>query len=113
MAEKDKNREFDRFYHMMVPYKNYLCIYGGTSNAGGLVKRAYRPVHCEIYLYDLMKNKWEEVKPKNLDRVALSRRNHCGINIGDWLVVYGGLNTCTKYLDDLQAFNFAKLEWKK
>ena len=90
----------------MVPYKNYLCIYGGTSDTGGLVNRAYRPVHCEIFFYDLMTNKWQEVVPKNLNRVESSRRNHCGAILGDWLIVYGGLNTCANYLSDCQAFNF-------
>ena len=47
------NKDPDRSYHLMVPYKNYLVIYGGTSDTGGLVNRAYRPVHCEIYFYDL------------------------------------------------------------
>ena len=97
----------------MVPYKNYLCIYGGTSDTGGLVNRAYRPVHCEIFFYDLMTNKWQEVVPKNLNRVESSRRNHCGAILGDWLIVYGGLNTCANYLSDCQAFNFQTLEWVK
>ena len=90
-----------------------MCVYGGTSDTGGLVNRAYRPVHCEIYLYDLTKNTWDEVKPKALNRVDTSRRNHCGATLGDWLIVYGGLNTCANYLDDLQVFNFATHEWKK
>ena len=104
LADMKKDPELDihnRFYHLMVPYKNYLCIFGGTSNSGGLVNRAYRPVHCEIFLYDLMTNKWEEVKPTKLNRVEVSRRNHCGVNIGDRIIVYGGLNTCTQYLQDL------------
>ena len=76
------NKDPDRSYHIMVPYKHYLCIYGGTSDTGGLVHRAYRPVHCEIYLYDLHSNKWEEIIPKNLNRVETSRRNHCGSILG-------------------------------
>lgn len=103
----------DRFYHTMMPYRNYLCVYGGTSDTGGLVNRAYRPVHSEIYLYDLSSNQWEEIRPKNLNRVDTSRRNHCGDILGDWLIVYGGLNTCANYLNDLQVFNFSTLEWKK
>jgi len=96
----------------MVAYKNYLVIYGGQSNNGGLCSRSYRPVHSEILLYDLMTNKWEEVVPKNLNRVEASRRNHCGVILGDWMIVYGGLNTSVTYLDDLQGFNFALGEWK-
>lgn len=103
----------ERFYHLMVPYKNSVVIYGGQSSDGGLASRAYRPVHCEIFLYDFKTNKLEEVQVKNLNRVDTSRRNHCGAMLGDWLIVYGGLNTCVNYLDDLQAFNFLKLEWTK
>jgi len=85
----------------MVAYKHYLLIYGGQSHSGGLANRAYRPVHCEIFLYDLITNRWEEIQPKTLNRVEASRRNHCGAILGDWLIVYGGLNTCVNYLDDL------------
>ena len=111
--EGENKNDPDRSYHIMVPYKNYLCVYGGTSDTGGLVNRAYRPVHCEIFLYDLLKNKWEEIVPRNLNRVESSRRNHCGAILGDWLIVYGGLNTCANYLSDCQAFNFESLEWVK
>ena len=109
----EMKKDHGRFYHLMVAYKHYLCVYGGQSDTGGLVKRAYRPVHCEIFLFDLHKNRWEEVCPKNLNRVETSRRNHCGAVLGDWLVVYGGLNTCVNYLDDLQGFSFLTKEWKR
>ena len=45
----------------MLPYKNYLCVYGGQSNTGGHAHRGYRPVQSEIFLYDLLKNRWSEV----------------------------------------------------
>ena len=103
----------DRFYHLMLPYKKYLVVHGGTSDTGGLVNRAYRPCHSETYLYDLTTNTWEELRPKSINRIEASRRNHCGAILGDWLIVYGGLNTCATYLDDLQVFNFNTLHWKK
>ena len=106
-TEKDEfTKDNSRFYHLMLPYKHYLLVYGGQSNAGGLANRAFRPVHCEIFLYDLHSHRWQELIPKNQNRVIESRRNHCGAILGEWLIVYGGLNTCLNYLDDLQAFNF-------
>ena len=65
-----------------------------------------------MYLYDIQTGKWDDIKPKNLNRVEASRRNHCGAVLNDWLIVYGGLNTCVNYLDDLHCFNFKSLEWR-
>lgn len=78
-----------------------------------MAARGYRPVHCEIFLYDLLSNKWEEIEPKVINRTEASRRNHCGAIIGDWLVVYGGLDPGVNYQNDTLAFNFITLEWQK
>ena len=95
----------------MLPYKHYLCVHGGQSNTGGHAHRGYRPVQCEIFLYDLLKNEWSEVKPPEFNRIKASRRNHCGGIFNQFLLVYGGVNTCVQYLDDLQVFNFETLTW--
>ena len=60
-SEAEQKLEDGRFYHLMLPYKNYLCVYGGQSNTGGHAHRGYRPVQSEIFLYDLLKNRWSEV----------------------------------------------------
>jgi len=51
----------DRFYHLMVPYKHFLVVYGGQNQDVGLAKNAYRSVHCEIFMYDLNSRLWQEV----------------------------------------------------
>ena len=94
LTEAEQKLEQGRFYHLMLPYKNYLCVYGGQSNTGGHAHRGYRPVQCEIFLYDLLKNRWSEVKPKEFNRPKASRRNHCGAILGQFLIIYGGVNTC-------------------
>ena len=70
-------------------------------------------MNCDIFMFDLTTQQWHDVKVKDLNRVNTSRRNHCGALIGDWMIVYGGLNTCVQYLDDLQAFNFITLTWSQ
>jgi hypothetical protein len=36
----------------------------------------------------------------------------CGAILGDWMIVYGGLDAGVHYLNDVQAFNFKLREWK-
>ena len=48
-----------------------------------------------------------------MNRALATRRNHCGTILGDWMLVYGGLNSCVQYLDDLQAFNFLTSQWRQ
>ena len=110
-SEAEQKLENGRFYHLMLPYKNYLCVYGGQSNTGGHAHRGYRPVQCEIFLYDLLRNRWSELKPSEFNRIKASRRNHCGAILNQFLLVYGGVNTCVQYQDDLQVFNFETLAW--
>ena len=109
--EEEKSLCRHRFYHLSLSYKNYLVIYGGQSSSSGAAARNVRPVHCDIFMFDLTTHQWHDVKVKDLNRVNTSRRNHCGALLGDWMIVYGGLNTCVQYLDDLQAFNFITLTW--
>lgn len=78
----------------MLAYKNYLVIYGGQSNSAAGNSKNVRPVHADIFMFDLQSHQWHELKVKDLNRVEGSRRNHCGAILGDWMLVYGGLNTC-------------------
>ena len=75
--------------------------------------RSVRPVHCEIFIFDLPTQSWKEIKVNNMNRALATRRNHCGTILGDWMLVYGGLNSCVQYLDDLQAFNFLTSQWRQ
>ena len=72
-----------------------------------------RPVHCEILQFDLQTERWKEIKAVNMNRALATRRNHCGTMLGDWMLIYGGLNPGVQYLDDLQAFNFLTCEWRQ
>lgn len=98
----------------MLHYKHYLVIYGGQSSlTGSAVARSVRPVHSDIFMFDLTTKTWHDVKVKNSDSMVNTRRNHCGAILGDWMLVYGGIDTCIEYLNDLQAFSFRALEWSK
>jgi N-acetylneuraminic acid mutarotase len=103
-----------RLGHVMLPYKHYLVIYGGC----GMFDKTLRMRQCysRVHVFDTgtfyaERATWRTCKP--LGEQPEARRNHAAVIIGSSCLIYGGVSSNGKLLDDLHILNAEAMHWLK
>jgi N-acetylneuraminic acid mutarotase len=101
-----------RLGHVMLPYKHKLVIYGGC----GMFDKTLRMRQCfsRVHVFDTgtfyaERATWRTCKP--LGEQPEARRNHAAVIVGSSCLIYGGVNSNGKLLDDLQILNAEAMLW--
>lgn len=101
-----------RFGHTMVPYRQKFVVYGGC----GIFDKILRIRQCfsRVHIFDTgnpyaERAIWSTYKP--LGETPEARRNHAAVSLGSSVVIYGGVNSNGKLLDDLQILNLETMNW--
>mmetsp|Transcript_3897 Transcript_3897/g.8170 ORF Transcript_3897/g.8170 Transcript_3897/m.8170 type:complete len:472 (+) Transcript_3897:822-2237(+) len=93
--------------HIMVPYKQKFIVYGGCGSFDKTLR--IRQCFSRVHIFDTERSCWQTTKPSGEQPEA--RRNHAGVIMGTSVVIYGGINSNGKYLDDLQILNIDTNSW--
>ena len=64
----------------------------------------------DLWMYDLIAQKWSQVEGKSLFEVS-ARSGHSACIFKGFMIVFGGMKSVTKEVDDTLAFNFETKEW--
>ena len=83
-------------------FKNKMYIFGGHNHQN---KRM-----SDMWAYDLINMIWEEVADNSLFKI-LPRSGHTAAVYQNYMIVFGGMLSVTKEVDDTCAFNFLTKEW--
>ena len=89
--------------HSSVIYKNKLYIFGGTNKDNIRI--------ADIWVYNLSTNTWEEINTSKQVFKMSPRSGHSATIFKDYMIVFGGMMSVTKEIDDTCAFNFRTKEW--
>ena len=89
-------------YVEMVINKGCLYIFGGTDMDN---KRL-----GDLWMYDLIALKWTQIIGKSLFEVS-ARSGHTASVFKGHMIIFGGMLSVTKEVDDTLAFNFETKEW--
>ena len=75
-------------------YSNKIFMFGGLFSI----------ISNELWKYDIIKNKWSQIKYKN-NEIPCPRHSHTSVIINDNLFLFGGEGPKDKYVEDLVIFN--------
>ena len=64
----------------------------------------------DLWAYDLINMIWEEIVDNSLFKI-LPRSGHSASVYQNHMIVFGGMLSVTKEVDDTCAFNFLTKEW--
>mmetsp|Transcript_4454 Transcript_4454/g.4292 ORF Transcript_4454/g.4292 Transcript_4454/m.4292 type:complete len:103 (+) Transcript_4454:44-352(+) len=95
-----------RVGHTTISYKNSIVVYGGGAAFNQTLHiRACFPL---IHVFDTVNLQWQAHKP--LGRLPDARRNHGAVLIGNTMIVYGGIDSNSKTLNDLCGLNLESMQ---
>lgn len=64
----------------------------------------------DLWMYDLIAQKWTQIIAKALFEVS-ARSGHTASVFKGYMLIFGGMLSVTKEVDDTLAFNFETKEW--
>lgn len=96
-----------RLGHISLPCKQGLMIYGGEKQYNSVLK--VRECLNDVRLFNLETKEWKFIKTWG-DFIE-GRRNHAGVLISKYLVIYGGINNNGHYLNHLANLNLETQKW--
>jgi len=102
-GEKCESKGFKpsgRYSHIMCHFRGSLYIFGGCfSRENG---------DDSLLIYNIEKKSF---KPQRKTHLYKDRLNHVAGNVGYHMIVYGGINECNQYLNDISVFDMQTLVW--
>ncbi|CAD8181227.1 unnamed protein product [Paramecium octaurelia] len=96
-----------RFGHTAIFYKQQIIIYGGEKKYNNAMKM--RECYGDVRMFNPLDKMWTLVKTSG-DLIE-GRRNHIAQGIGKYFVIYGGINSYGKILNDVCALNMETNKW--
>jgi hypothetical protein len=91
--------------HTSVLYKNEIFIFGGFIRDDSLSKNKEK-----ILIYEIRTN--EYVYEESLSKEVIKwRRNHIAESVGIHMLVFGGIDDQSNYLNDSWLLDFSNLRW--
>ncbi|CAD8086895.1 unnamed protein product [Paramecium sonneborni] len=104
---KGEAPEEGRFGHTGTQYKQNIIIYGGEKKFNQVMK--IRECYNDVRMFNPLEKTWAQLKTSG-DFIE-GRRNHIAQCIGKYFIIFGGINSYGKVLNDVCGLNLETNKW--
>ncbi|CAD8174604.1 unnamed protein product [Paramecium octaurelia] len=96
-----------RFGHTATLYKQSIIIYGGEKKFNNVMR--IRECYSDVRMFNPADKLWTQIK--SYGDLIEGRRNHIAQCVGKYFIIYGGINSFGKVLNDVCSLNLETNKW--
>ncbi|CAD8070637.1 unnamed protein product [Paramecium primaurelia] len=96
-----------RFGHTATQYKQSIIIYGGEKKFNNVMR--IRECYNDVRMFNPAEKLWTLIKTSG--DIIEGRRNHIAQCVGKYFIIFGGINSYGKVLNDACGLNLETNKW--